>query len=93
MYVRAPARLISSACWVTVLDVVLTGVAWIWAEDWNGTSFWHHQVRKAPRSAGKKGFGIAGSADCWHQQAWFEQVRGVLLLLAAQISGTSRQGL
>eukprot|EP00903_Cladosiphon_okamuranus_P012069 g11330.t1 len=45
MYVRAPARLISSAWRVTLLDVVLTSVAWIWAEDWSCASFWQHQFK------------------------------------------------
>ncbi len=45
MYVRVPTRLITSAFWITALDVVLTGVAWFWAEGWNVADFWHHQVR------------------------------------------------
>lgn len=44
MYVRVPRRLIYSAFWITALDIVLTVVAWFWAEGWNLTDFWHHQV-------------------------------------------------
>lgn len=44
MYVRTPPRLISSARWVVTLDVILTVAVWFWAEGWNGSDFWEHQV-------------------------------------------------
>lgn len=45
MYVRAPPRLVRSACWIAGFDLVATGLVWFWAEGWDGGDFWSHQVR------------------------------------------------